>query len=106
MITAMNEVLDYYRVQGVFERYRRELEYMAFYHEFLTSVTRVNLIEPRSDVQEKLREDYLTKFPEYRSNPYFRSAPAKYRLLAFLIQGRLWRGVHLLMSANNRVKGR
>lgn len=106
MITAFHSVLDYYRAQDCFERFRPQLEYMGFYHEFLTSVTRVNLIDPKSSVQNELRQDYLKSFPEYAKNPYFRNAPAKYRLLAALIQNRQWRAVHLLMKANNKVKGR
>ena len=106
MIIAFSSVLDYYRTQGAYDRYRQQLEYMGFYHEFLTSVTRVNLIDPKSGVQDELRQDYLKNFPDYGKNPYFRNAPAKYRLLAALIQRRQWRAVHLLMTANNRVKGR
>ena len=106
MITAFSSVLDYYHTQGVYDRYRQQLEYMGFYHEFLTSVTRVNLIDPKSVVQDELRQDYLKNFPEYGKNPYFRNAPAKYRLLASLIHKKQWRAVHLLMTANNRVKGR
>ncbi len=106
MITAFSSVLEYYRDQGVYEHYRQQLEYMGFYHEFLTSVTRVNLIDPQSTVQDELRQDYLKNFPEYTKNIYFRNAPTKYRLLAFLIRKRRWRPVHLLMTANNRVKGR
>ena len=106
MITAYTAVLDYYRAQGSYESFRQQLEYMGFFHEFLTSVTRVNLIDPKSCVQDELRSDYLEHFPEYANNPYFRSAPAKYRLLAALIQKRKWMAVHLLMTANNRMKGR
>ena len=106
MITVVQSVLDYYEEAKAAERYAPELEYLCFYHEFLTSVTRVNLIDPKSLVQDALREDYLRRFPKYRSNPYFRSAPGKYRLLADLIEHRHWRCVHLLMAMNNKVKGR
>ena len=106
MITAMNSSLDYYVSAGQYERYHDVLEYMAFYHEYLTSVTRVNLLDPASEVQEQLRDDFIRRFPDYRKNPYFRRAPKKYRLLEILIRRRQWRAVHLLMTANNRVNGR
>lgn len=106
MITAMNSSLDYYRARGAFDRYHDVLEYMAFYHEFLTSVTRVNLLDPKSRVQDALRDDYIRQFPDYRKNPYFRKTPAKYRLLEQLIRRRQWAAVHLIMTANNRRKGR
>ncbi|MBR0162821.1 MAG: glycosyltransferase [Oscillospiraceae bacterium] len=106
MITVVHGVLDYFREKDSLTQYSAELEYLCFYHEFLTSVTRVNLIDPKSPVQEELRDDYLREFPHYRSNPYFRGAPAKYRLLAGLIEHRRWRGVHMLMTMNKKVKGR
>ena len=106
MLTVTGSVLDYYREQGMWTRYRSQLAYTFFYHEFLTSVTRVNLLDPQSPIQRLLRDDYCSRFPDYRENPYFLQAPKKYRLLERLIRHGNWRGVHLLMTANNKVKGR
>ena len=106
MMTVTGKVLDYFREQGMWTRYRSQLAYTFFYHEFLTSVTRVNLIDPKSPIQRLLRDDYRTHFPDYRENPYFLQAPKKYRLLERLIRHGNWQGVHLLMTANNRMKGR
>ena len=106
MITVTDRILDYYREQGKWTQYRMQLCYAFFYHEFLTSVTRVNLIDPRSRIQAQLRDDYRARFPDYRKNPYFLQAPRKYRLLEQLIRSGNWRAVHLLMTANNKMKGR
>lgn len=106
MITVTDMVLDYYREQGMWTRYREQLAYMFFYHEFLTSVTRVNLIDPGSHIQRLLRDDYVARFPDYRENPYFRGAPKKYRLLENLIRHGNWAAVHLLMKTNQKMKGR
>ena len=106
MMTVTGSVLDYYRELGQWTRYRSQLEYCFFYHEFLTSVTRVNLIDPKSKVQNLLRDDYQSRFPDYRENPYFRQAPKKYRLLEQLIRLGQWKAVHLLMTGNNLMKGR
>ncbi len=106
MITVTDSVLDYYREQGMWTRYRGQLAYTFFYHEFLTSVTRVNLIDPGSSIQRMLRDDYMARFPDYRDNPYFQAAPKKYRLLEKLIRHGNWPAVHLLMKTNNIMKGR
>ena len=106
MITVTDSVLDYYREAGKLTQYRQQLGYTFFYHEFLTSVTRVNLIDPKSRIQAQLRDDYRSHFPDYRENPYFLQAPRKYRLLEQLIRRGQWRAVHLLMTGNNIVKGR
>jgi hypothetical protein len=106
MITVADSVLDYYRERGKWTQYRQQLEYAFFYDEFLTSVTRVNLIDPKSRIQRLLRDDYLKRFPDYRENPYFLQAPRKYRLLERLIRSGQWWAVHLLMTGNNIMKGR
>ena len=106
MITVTAMVLDYYRENGLFERYRDQLGYKFFYEEFLASVTRVNLIDPKSEIQAALRDDYISHFPDYHENPYVREIPPKYRILERLIRKGKWNAVHLLMNLNNTVKGR
>ena len=106
MKTAISSVTDYYAEMGLFEQYRDQLCYMGFYHEFLTSVVRVNLTDPKSKIQAELRDDYRSRFPDYQNNRYFRRAPFKYRLLESWIRKGNWKAVHLLMKMNNRVKGR
>ena len=106
MMTVTESVLDYYREHGKWTQYRQQLAYTFFYHEFLTSVTRVNLIDPDSRIQSQLRDEYMTQFPDYRTNPYFLKAPRKYRLLEKLIRRGKWQAVHLLMTGNNILKGR
>ena len=106
MITAFDMVLDYYRSQGAYDRYHEELEYMAFYHAYLTSITRVNLIDPTSGIQERLLDNFVTKFPAYRGNRYYLAAPQKYKLLDRLMRKKQWRLVNLLMTTNKKWKGR
>ena len=100
MLAAIGSTLDYYRAQGQYERWEKELCYLALYHELLTSTTRVNLIDPHSPVQKELREDFLTRFPKYQNNPYLAGMPAKHKLLVRLIAAGDYRAVHLLMRAN------
>lgn len=104
IITAVDTVLDYYRKQGIFEQYHNQLEYMAFYHQLLTASTRVNLLDRNSPVQDRLLEDYIGKFPDYRANPYLRSMSHKYKLLLFLIRHRLRLALNLTMRLNNTVR--
>ncbi|MBQ3211179.1 MAG: glycosyltransferase family 2 protein [Oscillospiraceae bacterium] len=106
IIDAVNAMLDAYRREGLYEKYRVQLEYSAFYNQVLTSVTRVNLADWKSDVQDKLIEDYIGKFPEYLHNPYLDKMPPKYRLIHFLIRHRLRFSLHCMMKLNDRIKGK
>ena len=106
IIGAVDSVLTDYRAAGLFGRYEPELCYMAFYHELLTASARVNLIDPKSAVQETLLTDYLAKFPDFRENRYIRQLSAKHRLLLRLILRRERLALHAVLCANEIVKHR
>lgn len=106
MIKVADSVLEAFRNRGVYERFLPQLEYKFFYEEYLAAVCRVNRADPASLIQTELRDDYLMRFPEYRKNPYVRSAPLKYRLLDSLIRRGNWNAVHTLMGFSSKMKGR
>lgn len=106
IMDALDDLIGYYKARGSYESYSNELEYTAFYNQFLTSVVRVCLAEPKSPVAEKLRCDFLKKFPNFTANPYVGEMPFKYRLLTRLILRRRYRTVGLIMGLNERVKGK
>lgn len=106
IIPAVDAMLDAYRAEGLFEKYKDELEYSAFYNQVLTSVTRVNLADPKSDVQDTLTGNFLEKFPGYLNNPYVKRLPPKYKLIHFLIRNKMRMPLNFLMKLNNRVKGK
>lgn len=106
IIPAVDTMLSAYRAEGLYEKYRLQLEYSAFYNQVLTSTTRVNLADWRSDVQDKLYSDYLEKFPNYLENPYIIGMSRKYKLIHFFIRHKLRLCLHTVMRLNNIVKGK
>ena len=105
MTIALDLVFSYYKTNAAFETYSNYLEYLAFYHEFLTAVVRVNKTDSGSDLQILLRDHFQSIFPDYRNNPFIRNSPAKYKLLTHLIENGKWKLLHAIMSANNRIRG-
>ena len=106
MLSVAETVERYYREEGAFERCLPELTYKFWYEELLASVTRVNRIDPHSDIQGQLRDDYLRRFPEYKKCCYVRHAPLRLRLLADAICRGDWRAVRLMTDLNSKRKGR
>ncbi len=106
IVQAVDSILDFYREQGAFERYQQALEYMALYHQVITSTTRINLIDPKSPLQQDLFLDFRTKFPHYRKNPYTQAMPLKFKLLLAFIERSCYRAFHYTMRLNNYVKGK
>ena len=106
IIDAVDEILNFYKCSGTYDEYRDQLEYMAFYNQFLTSCTRVCLAEWNSPVLERLRDDFINKFPNYSNNPYVRSMPKKYKLLDTFIRYKMWLPLYFTMKANNLAKNK
>lgn len=106
IIDAVEEILRWYRQEGLYERYEAELCAMAHYNTFLTSSVRVNAADPRSDVQEKLLGWFVSAFPDWRENAYLRALPPKHRLLSWLLMHRMRRSVHAIMQLNDARKNK
>lgn len=106
ILDAVEDVLDWYRKAGLYTRYEDQLFAMAHHNAFLTSSVRVNAIDPKSDVQEKLLQWLLTTFPNWRQEPYLRTLSPKYRLLNLLLMHRMRRSVHFIMKLNDARKNK
>lgn len=104
IITAVDDLRDFYREQGRFDELKDELDYLTYHAQFLTSSVRANLADPNSPVQEVLLTDFLQKCPDFRDNPYIKQIPPKYRLLTFLLLHRRRRAVNLVMRLNKKIK--
>ena len=104
IIPVIDSVLEYYRAAGAYERWEKELCYLAFFHELLTSGTRVSQIDPKSPVLDELLEDFLRRFPAFRQNPYVCAMPSKYRLLTELILRRKRYALRAVMRVNAAVR--
>lgn len=105
-IDAINDIIEYYKSQGMYEKFYRELEYLAFQHQLIVSTTRVNQIDPKSGVQVQLKENFLQKFPDYRNNPYVGHAPWQEKVVLFFILRGWYPLLHTIMAWNRRRKGK
>ncbi len=104
IIEALDDLHGYYKVRGEYDRYKNELEYLSFYHQYICAVVRVCLADKKSPLASKLRDDFISKFPGYKSNPRVKAAPMKYKLLDRLIYMRMYAAVSLIMGINAKMK--
>ena len=106
IIPAVNAMLDAFRHAGLYEKYFSQLEFAAFHHEVIASIVRVNSADRKSNVQDMLFEDYKKKFPDYPKNPYVKNMSGKYKLIHFCIRTKNYFLLHIIMTANNLIKGK
>lgn len=106
IIDAVNDVIDFYKTNNIYDKYKNQLEYSFFYNEFLTSIDRVNLIDKTSLIQDKLSVYYLKEFPNFRDNPYYKKSNLKHKFIVYLIFHRHYSLLNTILKFNNKVKGK
>ncbi len=106
IIEAIDDLLSYYRSLGLYDRYRRQLEYIAFYNLFLTASVRVCLGDPKSPILPRLKQAFLERIPDFTDREWYRSMPKKHQLLTRLLLSDRYRTVSVLMRLQQGRKKR
>lgn len=104
LIDAIEDLSQYYKDRGMYDTYRDEFTYIAFYNQFLVAPVRLCLADPKSPVLDELVNKFLANYPDFRQNPYVKTAPKKYQLLYRLMERKRYRAVRFLMGLNSKVK--
>ena len=98
ILDAFDDLLPWFRKEGLFEAYRRELEYLAGFHVYLTAGVRVALADRKSPLLRELAAYVEERFPGWRQNPYLPKLGGKRRLLVSLLQKKWYWAVSLLFK--------
>lgn len=103
LLTAFDDILAWYRENGLFDEFRDELCALAVEHILLSATVRVLLIDPHHRLIGEFRSYVEREFPDYASNRYVAELP-RARALAFrLLQKRRYRTVRLLFGLKERL---
>ena len=98
LLTAFDDILAWYRENGLFDEFRDELCALAVEHILLSATVRVLLIDPHHRLIGEFRSYVEREFPDYASNRYVAELP-RARALAFrLLQKRRYGTVRLLFG--------
>lgn len=85
IIWAFDDILSWFRNEGLFEKYRQELMYLTIEHVFVTASVRVALIDRKHPLIAQFREYLEKEFPDFRECKYLpqlgRNRLLVYRLL-------------------------
>ena len=104
LIEAIEDLSQHYKDRGMYDTYRDEFTYIAFYNQFLVAPVRLCLADTKSPVLDELVDNFLANYPDFRQNPYVKAAPKKYQLLYRLMERKHYRAVRFLMGLNSKVK--
>ena len=100
---VMDSVLSFYKKKGLYEKYKKELEYMVFENTYFVPSKEIVLNDRRSRYLGKFRGYAYSRFPELRHNPYIRRLSRKDKILWLLLQCRMY-GVMIFLSKVRRMR--
>lgn len=96
ILLAFDDVLGWFREQGLLQAYRKELCRLAVDHVLLAATVRVARLDPKSHLLHEFT-DYMQKnFPDYEQNPYISDLPRLHKWLLKLIRKRRYRLIRFL----------
>ncbi len=98
ILDAMDDILSWYRSNGLYDEYYTELEAMTVRHVMLAASVRVARIDPKTKLLKEFREYTAEHFPEWRRNPYNRSLSRMKRLALWLVAHRQYGMIRVLYN--------
>ena len=104
IIDAVDDLVAYYKEMGMYEQYKAQLEYTAFYNQFLTASVRVCAVDTASPILKQLKDEFVSRFPDFIENPYIKAMPKKHRLLTSLLLRGSYGSVAAIMKLNDLIK--
>jgi len=104
IIDAVDDLVGYYKSTDKFNQYKTQLEYTAFYNMFLAASVRVCAVDTSSPILRRLKDEFISRFPNYKANPYIKNMSKKHRLLTALLMAEQYKAVSLIMKLNDLIK--
>jgi len=101
ILDAFEDILGWFREQGLYETYKNQLTRLAVDHILLAATVRVARQDPGHPLIKEFADYMELRFPGWETHPCLRELPILHRLLVSLIRGRHYKTVRLLF----RLKG-
>ncbi len=105
IIEAFEDLLGYFREQGVYEFYRDALEFLVIEHIAVASISRVAMGKgkERDEVIAKLQE-YLATFDDLYSNPYLKTQTRNRKIILWCNRHGWYWTTKMLLGAKQATK--
>lgn len=103
ILLAFDDLLGYFREQGMFDQYRQEFCYLTLFHVYLTASVRVLLIDRKHPLLGQFRRYLEEQFPDYRQCSYLSRLGSMRKLLLTLLNLRQYGLIALLFHVKGRL---
>lgn len=102
ILKAVDLVLNYYREKGIYDKYAKELEYLAIYHILIAAAGRTVRGDARSSYPDQFMLYMNEKFPVWQKNPYIQELSKANQLKIWLLERRHYGVLHLLYNIGKK----
>ena len=103
IVDAFDDLLGWYRENGLYETYRDELCRLAIDHLFLAASVRVLMADPKHPLLREFYQYMQQHFPQFQSNRYVSQLPRAKKLAFDLLCKKRYRIVRALFLVKNRL---
>lgn len=103
LIRAMEDMVDWFREQGLLVQYRNELCYLAVDHLLLAASVRVAQANPRAMILREFPQFVKEHFPDYRANPYVREMSRSRRLALWLVEHKCYWSLRMIFTLKQKL---
>lgn len=103
LIDAFDDLIGWYRDQGLYEQYQEELSRLAVEHLMLACSVRVLRADPANPLLEEIRQYMEDHFPGYSENPYVLQLSKAQKLALGLLKNRHYHTVKALFSIKDKL---
>lgn len=101
IMSAADSSLNFYRSNGFYEKYKEELEYLAFLHVYILASVRVVKEDSHSPLLQEFKEYTLKNVPNYKQNKYVQSMSKKEKLIVKLLEKNSYTILKLMLQLKN-----
>lgn len=106
IIDAFDDLIAYYKANGWYEKYKQELDFLALKHILLAASVRVTLGDPDCPLLDTLLDSFLTRYPDYASNPYIPTLSGRERLVLHMLLKKQRKALRAMFRVNNAIRGK
>lgn len=86
ILDAFDDLLGWYRQQGLFDAYYNELSRLTVDHVLIAASVRVLRIDKTHPLLERFQAYVAESFPDYLENPYLQALPRSHKLIVSLLR--------------------
>ncbi len=98
ILDAFDDILAWFREQGLFAEYRDELCFLTLFHAYLTASARVIRIDRKHPLVPQFYSYLKKQFPDYPQNKYLGDLTRNQKILFSLLEKKLYLPIKLLFQ--------